>query len=305
MNKCSISVDMDPIDHYLQARSYSPLKGTNLNAVYEDSLPRFLDVFDRFNVRATFFVVAKDAQNQSNRVRLREIVQRGHEIANHTCRHYQYFVNLPYQDQRNEIQEADKILSDVVGGKISGFRAPGWGITSETLDILESLDYRYDSSVFPSSMISLISYVNWLMNKGRLKRSVGSSFNIGMAPKVPYHPAHQHFWKKGNRNILEMPPTVLPFIQFPFLGTVLYLFGASWFKLNAKYVSWFARPLLYELHGLELVDYYTSINDPRLKAKPGLLKTIVQKEMLYELMLTTFRSRYQFVTMKALREEYT
>jgi len=296
---------MDPIDHYLEARSYSPLETTNLNAVYEDALPRFLDVFDRFNVRATFFVVAKDAHYQSNKVRLREIVQRGHEIANHTCHHYQYFVDLPYKDQRSEIQEADKILSDVVGDKIYGFRAPGWGVTSETLDILESLEYHYDSSVFPSSLISLISYVNWLMNKGRLKRSMGNSFNIGMAPKVAYHPARQQFWKKGNRDILELPPTVLPFIQFPFLGTVLYLFGASLFRLSAKYISCFARPLLYELHGLELVDYYTSINDPRLKAKPGLLKTIDQKERLYQLMLTTFRTRYQFVTMKTISEEYS
>ena len=48
---CSISIDMDPIGHYLRARGYSPSPKTNLNAVYDDALPRMVDIFDKYNIK--------------------------------------------------------------------------------------------------------------------------------------------------------------------------------------------------------------------------------------------------------------
>jgi hypothetical protein len=302
--KASISVDMDPIIHYLNARGYTPLEVTNLNAVYDDALPKFLDFFDEFNLIATFFVVGQDARNIENTSKFREIVRRGHEIANHSYSHHQHFIDLSFKERYFEIEEADKVLSDVTGQKICGFRAPGWGINYETLDILEQLEYTYDSSVFPSTLISLLAYANWILNKGKLKRSLGSSTAIGLAPKIPYKPARKTIWKRGDMNIVEMPPTVLPIIQLPFLGTFLYLFGAPLFKLSFKYFSYFTHPLLYELHGIELVDYYTSINDTRLTVKPGLDKTMEEKRHLYRLMLSTFSRKYQFFSMKEIARAY-
>ena len=96
---CFISIDMDPISHYLSARGYEPLPHTNLNAVYDDALPRFLDIFDEYGVKATFFIVGKDLENRENCKRIRELSDRGHEAANHTYSHYQNFFQLDIKDK--------------------------------------------------------------------------------------------------------------------------------------------------------------------------------------------------------------
>jgi hypothetical protein len=301
---CSISIDMDPIDHYLKARNYEPLDATNLNAVYEDALPRFLDLFDKYNVKATFFLVGKDAANPKNKLIIREIVQRGHEVANHTYNHCYPFLHLNFSQKKHEIEEADRILSDVTGQKICGFRTPGWGIDFETLSILESLGYSYDSSVFPSRLIFLISSVNSVINKGRLKRGVGSSWKEGLSPKHPYLPSKNAVWEKGDLKIIELPTAILPIVQIPFLATLLYMLGRQFFNLCLYYFEMFNRPLFYELHGIEMVDYYNSINDDRLKMKPGLGMTIQKKLDLYNHMLTKFSARYKFLTLKESGDLY-
>lgn len=305
MNKklCAISVDMDPVYHYLNARGFKPEAQTNLNAVYEDALPRFLDLFDEYKVKATFFVVGRDAKESNNQKRIEEIAKKGHEVANHTFSHLQHFRYLTEKEKEYEIKKADQILSDITGVKIHGFRAPGWGIGADVMHLLQSMDYAYDSSVFPSLLLTPISYINWMLNKGRLKRSLGGSLNIGLAPKLPYRPSEVKIWKRGEMRIVELPPTVLPILQFPFLGTVLFLLGERFFHVSLKYLSLFHHPLLYELHGIELVDYHTSINDERLKVKPGMGKKIEDKESMYRYMLSQFQSEYAFITMKELSEK--
>ncbi len=301
---CALNIDMDPIDHYLRARSYEPRSTTNLNAIYEDALPRFLDVFDRFGAKATFFLVGKDAANPRNRSRIREIVARGHEVANHTFSHSQRFRHLDRQEQYKEIAEADKQIADVIGTRVIGFRAPGWGMSEETLDVLEELDYRYDSSVFPSRLLSAVASANWVLNRGRLARTLGGSQDIGRAPKVPYYPAKDALWRRGSRRILELPMAVLPILELPFLGTMLFLFGRGVFKASAWYMRRFEHPVVYGLHGIELVDYHSCIQDERLKVKPGLAKPLAVKLDLYAGMLDQFRQHYSFVTMRELAAAY-
>ncbi len=301
---CAISVDLDSVYHYLDARGYTPKACTNINAVYDEAVPRFLDIFDRYGVKATFFVVGADALKTSNKYRIKEILQRGHEVANHTMNHHAHFYNFTYKEKKNEIIEADKVLSDIVGERIKGFRAPGWGIDLDTLKVLKSIQYDYDSSVFPSKLVLLLSFFNWVMNKGRLGRGMGSSADAALSPKLPYFPSEKAIWKRGKDGVLELPLSVLPLIQFPFLGTVLYMFGGAFFDVSLRYFNMFRRPLLYELHGIELVDFYACINDERLKVKPGFSKPLNEKIALYNFMLTRFSKHYDFLTLRDLEKGY-
>lgn len=299
---CALNIDLDPIDHYLSARSYEPRAVTNLNAVYDDALPRFLDIFDRYGAKATFFIVGKDAACPANRSRIREIVTRGHEVANHTYSHSQRFQSLSAEEQRREIDRAGKQIEDVAQTRVIGFRAPGWGMSEHTLDILEALDYRYDSSVFPSRLLTVIASINWLLNRGRLARTLGGSHEVGAAPKLPYHPARGALWKRGARRILELPMAVLPGVELPFLGTVVFLLGSGFFSTSVRYLALFNRPVVYGLHGIELVDYDRQIQDERLAVKPGLRTPVQDKLRLYDVMLTEFQRRYRFVTMRQLAD---
>ena len=193
-------------------------------------------------------------------------------------------------------------MSDLIGKRIYGFRAPGWDIDSETLSILESLNYSYDSSVFPSYFAGLILHINRYMNRKRLKSNLGTP-QIALSPKLPYHPDKFNPWKKGDMDIIELPLTILPIVQFPFLGTTMFLLNKRFFSLCFAWLNMFKnRSLIYILHGIELVDYYKSINDVRLSVKPGLTKTIQEKLLLYNFMLGTFKQKYYFVTMKELSE---
>ena len=194
---------MDPIGHYLRARGYSPSPKTNLNAVYDDALPRMVDIFDKYNIKATFFVVGKDLKNEENKARVRALVDNGHEIANHTYSHHQNFFELSYNSKQKEIENADKIISDCIGEKVYGFRAPGWGINSDIFEVLEKNSYYYDSSVFPSKLLPLIDYANFVLNRGKLKRSLRSTSNIGMSPKIPYRPNGKKLWKRVIQQLLR------------------------------------------------------------------------------------------------------
>ena len=301
---CAISIDMDPIGHYLSARGHEPLQHTNLNAVYDDALPKFLDFFDEYQIKATFFIVGKDLVNKKNGRRIRKLCDRGHETANHTYSHFQHFHHLDNNSKKKEIEKADKIISDVTGKQVVGFRAPGWGIDAVTLKILEENNYSYDSSVFPSKLLSIIAHINWILNRGKLKRSLGRSSTIGLAPKFPYRPNGKKIWKRGDSNILEIPLAVLPLIQFPFLGTTLYLLGKRFFKISLEYFNIFNIPLIYSLHGIELVDYYESINDKRLSVKPGIKKYIEEKKSIYNYILTEISKKYSFTTMNNLSTFY-
>lgn len=297
---CSISIDMDPIGQYLGARGYEPREETNLNAIYEDALPRFLDLFDEFGVKATFFVVGKDLENADNRARIRQMHEKGHEVANHTYSHRLDFSQLPPEEKKTEIVKASDLIGDACGVRPIGFRAPGWGIDSQTLKILEDDGYQYDSSIFPSYLISVMAWSNWVLNRGRLKRTLGSTLNVGMAPKLPYYPSIDAPWRRGEMKIAELPVTVLPLMQLPFLGTVLFMWGSLPFRMSSAYLKKFDRPVLYELHGIELVDYYKEVNDPRLGVKPGLMRSIDDKVGLYRTMLETFSDHYEFKKMQEI-----
>jgi polysaccharide deacetylase family protein (PEP-CTERM system associated) len=53
---------------------------------------------------------------------------------------------------REDVRKAKAILEDILGEEVSGYRAPTFSITSETLWALEILaeeEFKYDSSIFP------------------------------------------------------------------------------------------------------------------------------------------------------------
>ena len=88
------------------------------------------------------------------------------------------------------------------------------------------------------------------------------------------------------------------------MGTTLYLLGKRFFKINLEYFNIFNIPLIYSLHGIELVDYYESINDKRLSVKPGIKKYIEEKKSIYNYILSEISKKYSFTTMNDLSTFY-
>ena len=95
---------------------------------------------------STFFVLGWVAEREPALVR--EIAAAGHEVACHGYGHV-----LPMQltpDQfRNDVLRARKVLEEIVGRDVIGYRAPSFSIDRERLEILAECGFRYDSSCHP------------------------------------------------------------------------------------------------------------------------------------------------------------
>ncbi len=94
-------------------------------------------------LRATFFVLGWVAERIPRLVR--EIQARGHEVASHGY-HHQLCNRWPAGELKKDLLESKKILEDILGCAVLGYRAPSFSINEEVLGILEECGYLYDSS---------------------------------------------------------------------------------------------------------------------------------------------------------------
>lgn len=110
---------------------------------------RVLDLLDEFSLRATFFVLGWVAERSPELVR--SIVARGHEVACHGYGHERIYTMTP-ENFRRDVSQAKKILEDIAGCSVNGYRAPSYSITERSmwaLDVLVEEGFSYDSSIFP------------------------------------------------------------------------------------------------------------------------------------------------------------
>lgn len=118
--------------------------------IYEN-MERIFNILDKKNVSATFFVMGWIAKKFPQIVR--DIVNRGYEIASHTQHHQLIYEQTPSEFE-NDVEYSIKLLEDISGKKVKYFRAPGFSITKNNLwafDILTKLGIEIDCSVFPAN----------------------------------------------------------------------------------------------------------------------------------------------------------
>ncbi|NQT13344.1 MAG: DUF3473 domain-containing protein, partial [Planctomycetes bacterium] len=115
-----------------------------------ESTRRILDLLNRHNVRATFFVLGWVARRYPNLVR--EIHGSGHEIGSHGYWHRLIYEQSSPEFRRDLVQSRDA-LADVLGTPITAYRAPSFSITARSLWALEILaeeGFTVDSSIVPT-----------------------------------------------------------------------------------------------------------------------------------------------------------
>lgn len=114
-----------------------------------DNTQRLLDLFDQHQVKATFFVLGWVAEREKGLVK--QIADRGHEVASHGYSHQLVYNQTP-EVFREETIRSKGVLEDIIQSPVLGYRAASYSITAQSLwalDILEELDFEYDSSIFP------------------------------------------------------------------------------------------------------------------------------------------------------------
>lgn len=93
-----------------------------------EGITRLLGLFEAHNVKSTFFVVARHAEVLEDL--LRDIRDRGHEIASHTVTHVR-LVTATGPEVEWQIAESKRILERIAEDDVKGFRSPAFHISAE------------------------------------------------------------------------------------------------------------------------------------------------------------------------------
>lgn len=115
----------------------------------EIGMQRLFSLLDRFQVRATCFVLGWIAERHPRLVR--QIQAAGHEIACHS-HHHQLVYNLSPDEFRTDLRRAKGALEHIAGEPVVGYRAPSFSVVRRSLwalDILAEEGMQYDSSIYP------------------------------------------------------------------------------------------------------------------------------------------------------------
>lgn len=126
-----------------------PGQWDNEESRVEKGTHRCLDLLDRHQVKATFFVLGWTAERHPHVVE--EIVRRGHEIGCHSYAHPEVF-KLSREEFREDCQKALNALAAAGVDDVAGYRAPSFSITPpvhDYLEVLQELGFQYDCSIFP------------------------------------------------------------------------------------------------------------------------------------------------------------
>jgi polysaccharide deacetylase family protein (PEP-CTERM system associated) len=188
-----------------------------------ESTSTLLEMLERHQVRATFFVLGWVARKHPEIVR--RIVDQGHEIASHGMSHRLIYTQAP-EEFRRETRDAKALLEDLAQKPVLGYRAATYSITRRSLwalDILCEEGFRYDSSIFP-------------MRHDR--------YGIPDAEPKPHV-----LTTPGGGRLVEFPISVLRYC-----GATIPIAGGGYFRLFPyRFTRWALRKL--NLQGQEFVFY--------------------------------------------------
>jgi len=170
-----------------------------------DSTNVILALFDKYNVKATFFVLGYIAEKFPNLIK--SIHEKGHEIGSHSYYHRD-LRKISKEEFEDDLLKSLTILEQLTGKKPLGFRAPYFSINHNNFWIFDILRkyLKYDSSVFP------------------VKTQL---YGLPDAPREIYHPSLVDVTKRDEKqSFIEIPP-----LTYDFLGINIPVAGGFHFRL--------------------------------------------------------------------------
>lgn len=213
---------------------------SSLECRVEANTRRLLELFDEASVSGTFFMLGWIADRYPGLVR--EIVARGHELACHGFSHRLIYRQSP-REFREETVRAKKLLEDISGVPVHGYRAASYSITGRSawaVAVLVDAGFHYDSSIIP------------------VRHDL-----YGMRG-VPAHPYRLRL--ADGRTLLEFPPSTIRLV-----GVRISVAGGGYFRLFPYWFSRWAmrrlnehvgRPFSFYLHPWEIDPLQPRIDAP-------------------------------------------
>lgn len=221
----SLSLDLDNQWSYM--KTHGDPAWQSLPSYLDVVVPRVLRFLDEHGLKITFFIVGQDAARPENRAALAAITAAGHEVGNHSFRHEPWLHLYSDDAIETEIARAESAILDATGQRPTGFRGPGFSLSTAVLTTLKRRGYRYDASTFPTFLGPLARayyfFTARLEKEEREQRKeLFGGVREGFRPLRPYH------WRLGSGPLLEVPVTTMPIFRLPFhVSYLTYLAGFS------------------------------------------------------------------------------
>ena len=141
------------VEDYFQVSAFAPYiartEWDSRECRVERNIQAILEMLSRHHTHATFFTLGWIAERYPQLVR--HIVDNGHELASHGYGHQRASDQSP-DVFFDDIDRAKKMLEDLSGQEVQGYRAPSFSIGKGNLwayDTLLEAGYRYSSSIYP------------------------------------------------------------------------------------------------------------------------------------------------------------
>lgn len=209
----------------------------SLPTIVEKDFLYLLDILDEYNTKATCFFLGYIARRFPHLVKIAK--EKGHEISSHGFYH-QVVYSQTKKEFYDDVSSSKKLLEDISGDCVIGYRAPSFSVIDTTpwfFEVLAHAGYLYDSSVFPA-----------MREHGGIKSDLFE----------PY------FVPTSNGVLLEIPMSVTKFLFFKtcfFGGGYLRFFPMWLINQMARKVNSELRPVVFYVHPREI-----DLQQPKLKA---------------------------------------
>lgn len=188
----------------------------------EANTDRVLELFADAGIKATFFTLGWIAERHPRIIR--RIVAGGHELASHGYGHVPVFEQTP-DAFRADVSRTKRLLEDLGGCEVQGYRAASFSINAKSLwalKILAEEGYAYSSSIYPV---------------------VHDFYGMPTAARCAFHPQNDAF--------LEVPLTTI--VLF---GRNIPCSGGGYFRLLPYQVTRWALRRVNQSEGRPCVFYF-------------------------------------------------
>jgi peptidoglycan/xylan/chitin deacetylase (PgdA/CDA1 family) len=110
----------------------------------EVAAPRLLDLHDRLDVPATWFVPGHTIKSFPEVCG--DVWDRGYDVQHHGWSHQPLPSFGTRAEERRDLERGIEAIRDLTGRRPEGFRTPDGGFSKHTVDLLEALGFEWDSS---------------------------------------------------------------------------------------------------------------------------------------------------------------
>lgn len=271
--------------------------------ILNQGMPRLLDLYDKYGVKATFFYTGHIAQLYPDVVRMAH--ERGHEVGSHGLTHEvsKAFDVLSPEEQLSHLKQSKQILEDIIGEEVVSFRAPAARVDKKFPLIMKEAGFKVDSSVSSQRLDMMFSF-------GALKK-----LHWLTAPRKAYFTQTDNIFRRGDSDVLEAPISAM---GFPYIGTFMRIApGVN--RLTRRMLFWETlcngRQFVFLTHPNEFIDEDRETNEIERRAGNYIsyllgdvlrhklkVKNLGEKALpIYERELSFFKDKgFRFLTCKDL-----